>query len=288
MIWVETIINGILLGGLYGLFGVGLALVFGVTRIVNILHGEFIALSAFIGLGVATAAPDLHPLLLIVPVVMISFVLGFGLQAALINSSMRRADPLAPLLLTFGLSVIVRNLMVELFGVSPRTIRQGEFAQSSIDLFGFHIGLLPLVTFLIAVSLFVLLQFLLWHTQLGRVVRATAEEPEVARLMGIRPNLVYNIVMGLSFALASVAGVLLAMRTPFTPFSGAERLLISFEVVVLGGLGSFWGAMLGGIALGVVQLVGLRINPNSGFLYANLLFFVFLALKPNGILGVRQ
>ncbi len=106
--------------------------------------------------------------------------------------------------------------------------------------------------------------------------------------MGIKPAFVYNVVMGLAFALAGVAGVLLAMRTPFTPFSGAERLLISFEVVVLGGLGSFWGAMLGGIALGVAQLIGLRINPNSGFLYANLLFFVFLAFRPSGIFGARS
>jgi branched-chain amino acid transport system permease protein len=287
MVWIGTVINGVLLGGLYGLFGVGLALVFGVTRIVNIMHGEFIALSAFIALGIAALLPDVHPLLLIFPVVVVSFVLGYALQAVFINRSMRLPDPLAPLLLTFGLSVIVRNLMIEGFGVNPRTIRQGNFGQLSIDIFGIQIGVLPLVTLALAVALFLALQFVLRRTEIGRIVRATADNSEVVRLMGVRPSAVYNIVMGLSFALAGIAGLMLALRTTFTPFSGVERLLISFEVVVMGGLGSFWGAMLGGIALGVAQLVGLRLNPNSGFLYANLVFLVFVMLRPNGLFGAR-
>jgi branched-chain amino acid transport system permease protein len=287
LVWIETIINGVLLGGLYGLFGVGLALVFGVTRIVNIMHGEFIALSAFIALGISALFPNVHPLLLIVPVVIVSFALGYVLQALLINRSMRFPDPLAPLLLTFGLSVIIRNLMIEGVGVSPRTIRQGDFGQLSVDVFGIHIGVLPLVTLALSIVLFVALQVVLQRTEIGRIVRATADNSEVVRLMGVRPSSVYNIVMGLSFALAGIAGLMLALRTTFTPFSGVERLLISFEVVVMGGLGSFWGAMLAGIALGVAQLVGLRINPNSGFLYANLVFLAFVMLRPNGLFGGR-
>jgi branched-chain amino acid transport system permease protein len=288
LVWVGTIINGVLLGGLYGLFGVGLALVFGVTRIINIMHGEFIALSAFIALGIAMLSPQMHPLLLIVPVVVISFGLGYALQAMFVNRAMRLPDPLAPLLLTFGLSVIVRNLMVELFGVNPRSIHQSDFAQLSINPFGIPIGVLPLATLALAALLFVALQFVLRRTEIGRIVRATADNSEVVRLMGVRPSSVYNIVMGLSFALAGIAGLMLALRTTFTPFSGVERLLISFQVVVLGGLGSFWGAMLGGIVLGVAQLVGLRLNPNSGFLYGNLVFFAFVMLRPNGLFGVRQ
>jgi len=287
LVWLGTIINGVLLGGLYGLFGVGLALVFGVTRIVNIMHGEFIALSAFVALGLSMLLPNAHPLLLIAPVVIVSFVLGYALQAIFVNRAMRLPDPVAPLLLTFGLSVIVRNLMVEAFGVNPRSIRQGDFAQLSVDVFGIPIGVLPLVTLALAVVLFLVLQFLLRRTEIGRIVRATADNAETVRLMGVRPASVYNIVMGLSFALAGVAGLMLALRTTFTPFSGVERLLISFEVVVMGGLGSFWGAMLGGIALGVAQLVGLRLNPNSGFLYGNLVFFAFVMLRPNGLFGSR-
>lgn len=128
--WTGTIVNGVLLGGLYGLFGVGLALVFGVTRIVNIMHGEFIALSAFIALGVSSLLPDVHPLVLIMPVVIVSFALGYALQAVLVNRSMRLPDPLAPLLLTFGLSVIVRNLMIEGFA-SIRAISGRAISVSS-------------------------------------------------------------------------------------------------------------------------------------------------------------
>jgi branched-chain amino acid transport system permease protein len=171
---------------------------------------------------------------------------------------------------------------------SARHIRQGDFGQLSIDVLGIPVGVLPVVTLMLAVALFVILQLLLRRTKLGRIVRATADNAEIVRLMGVRPASVYNIVMGLSFALASVAGLMLTLRTTFTPFSGVERLLISFEVVVMGGLGSFWGAMLAGIALGVAQLVGLRLNPNSGFLYANLVFFVFVMLRPNGLFGARQ
>jgi branched-chain amino acid transport system permease protein len=288
MSWIGTIINGLMLGGLYGLFGVGLALVFGVTRIVNIMHGEFITLSAFIAFAISSLFPNSHPLFLIIPVVVISFALGYALQFIFINRAMRLPDPLAPLLLTFGLSVIVRNLMIESFGVSPRTIHQGNFGQLSIDVFGTPVGVLPLVTLILAIILFIALQFVLRNTEIGRIVRATADNSEVVRIMGVRPSSVYNIVMGISFALAGVAGLMLALRTTFTPFSGVERLLISFEVVVMGGLGSFWGALLGGMALGVAQLVGLRINPNSGFLYANLVFLAFVILRPNGLFGARQ
>ena len=277
-----------LLGGLYGLFGVGLALVFGVTRIVNIMHGEFIALSAFIALGVSSLLPDVHPLVLIMPVVVVSFALGYALQAVLVNRSMRLPDPLAPLLLTFGLSVIVRNLMIEGFGVNPRHIRQGDFGQLSIDVFGIPVGVLPVVTLMLAVTLFVLCNCCCGERSSAASFAPLPITAEIVRLMGVRPASVYNIVMGLSFALAGVAGLMLALRTTFTPFSGVERLLISFEVVVMGGLGSFWGAMLAGIALGVAQLVGLRLNPNSGFLYANLVFFAFVMLRPNGLFGTRQ
>jgi branched-chain amino acid transport system permease protein len=177
--------------------------------------------------------------------------------------------------------------MIEELGVSPRTIHQGDFGRLSVEFFGIHIGVLPLVTLALAIVLFVVLQLVLRRTEIGRTVRATADNSEVVRLMGVRPASIYNIVMGVSFALAGVAGLMLALRTTFTPFSGVERLLISFEVVVMGGLGSFWGAMLGGIALGVAQLVGLRLNPNSGFLYANLVFLAFVMLRPNGLFGAR-
>ena len=287
MIWVETIVNGILYGGLYGLLGVGLALIVGVMRVVNLSHGEFIVLSAFIGVSLFGAVPWVHPLVLLVPVALIAFVLGFGLQAVLINRVVTRPDPFAAILLTFGVAVVMRNLMVEVFGADPRNLPAGRLAQASAGAFGLHVGVLPIFILILSVVLFTGLQLILTRTRFGRIVRATADHRDVVRLVGVNPGRVYNGVMGLSLALASVAGMLLAMRSSFTPYSGVERLLVSFEVVVLGGLGTFWGAMLGGITLGIAELVGLRFDTNAGPLYAHLLFLIGVLVRPNGLFRVR-
>jgi branched-chain amino acid transport system permease protein len=288
MMWLETVINGVLYGGLYGLLGVGLALIVGVMRVVNLSHGEFIVLSAFIGVSLAGLFPWLYPLALLVPVALIAFVLGFGLQAVLVNRVVTRPDPFAAILLTFGVAVVMRNLMVEVFGADPRNIPAGRLAHASVAIGGLSVGVLPILILALSVALFTTLQLVLTRTRFGRIVRATADNRDVVRLMGVNPGRVYNVVMGLALALASVAGMLLAMRASFTPYSGVERLLIAFEVVVLGGLGTFWGAMVGGIILGVAELVGLRFDPNAGPLYAHLLFLTGVLLRPSGLFGPRS
>jgi len=288
MMWLETVINGVLYGGLYGLLGVGLALIVGVMRVVNLSHGEFIVLSAFIGVSFAGLFPWLYPLALLVPVALIAFVLGFGLQAVLVNRVVTRPDPFAAILLTFGVAVVMRNLMVEVFGADPRNIPAGRLAHASVAIGGLSVGVLPILILALSVALFTTLQLILTRTRFGRIVRATADNRDVVRLMGVNPGRVYNVVMGLALALASVAGMLLAMRASFTPYSGVERLLIAFEVVVLGGLGTFWGAMVGGIILGVAELVGLRFDPNAGPLYAHLLFLTGVLLRPSGLFGPRS
>jgi len=287
VIWIETIVNGVLYGGLYGLLGVGLALIVGVMRVVNLSHGEFIVLSAFIGVSLARVFPGIHPLFLLLPVALIAFALGFLLQSVLVNRVVTRPDPFAAILLTFGVAVVMRNLMVEVYGADPRTLPAGRLAHASVGVGGLSIGVLPILILALSVALFTALQLILRHTRFGRIVRATADNRDVVRLMGVNPGRVYNVVMGLSLALASVAGMLLAMRTAFTPYSGVERLLIAFEVVVLGGLGTFWGAMVGGIVLGIAELVGLRFDPNAGPLYAHLLFLAGVLLRPNGLFGAR-
>lgn len=287
MIWVQTIFNGVFLGALYGLLGLGLALVFGVVRIVNIAHGEFIVLTAFLALGLADLFPGVPPLIMLVPVVAIAAGGGYLLQAVLFNRVVKSPDPTVPMLFAFGLSFALRNGMVEAFGMDPQTLASGGLSSAGISIGELSIGVLPAITLLISVGLFAAAQFVMSRTELGRIIRATVDNREVVRLMGVRPDRIYNTVMALSLALAGVAGVLLAMRSTFTPFSGTERLLVSFEVVVLGGLGSFWGALIAGIALGVVQLVGLRFDPNSGLLYPHLLFFAGLLFRPNGLFGAR-
>ena len=287
MVYVETLINGILLGGLYGIFGLGLALVFGVMRVINVAHGEFIVAAAFLAAMILTPFSGMDPLLAVIPVAAVAFLVGYAFQTALLNKVVQSGDMLAPMLVTFGVSIVLRNLMLAAFGSNPMALKVGALAQASFSVGGVHIGVLPLLTLAISVALFGALQYLIAHTAFGKTVRATADNPDIVRLMGVNPKRVYAVVMGLSVMMAAIAGVLLAMRTSFSATSGVDRILIAFEVVVLGGLGSFWGALIAGILLGVVQLMSFQFDANSGLLYPHLLFFLFLVARPNGIFGAR-
>nr|WP_316638679.1 branched-chain amino acid ABC transporter permease [uncultured Roseateles sp.] len=287
MAWLETLVNGLLLGGLYALFGLGLALVFGVMRVVNLAHGEFVVLAAYFAAALAQQFPGVSPLLLILPVALAAFVLGYALQLLLVNRAVAAGDPLAPVLLTFGIAVVLRNLMVELFGTDPRALDAGALSTAGFELAGLRVGLYPLLVLGLALLAFGALHWLLRHTRFGLVLRATSDHRQIVRTMGVQPQRVYGVVMGLSLVFAAMAGVLLAMRSSFTPFSGVERLLVAFEVVIIGGLGSVWGALAGGLALGVAQLAGQRFDSNAGALYAHLLFFAILLLRPQGLAGAR-
>lgn len=288
MDWIEAFINGVLLGGLYALFGLGLGLVFGVLRLINVAHGELVVLSAFCGIFLATIFPGLHPVLLTVPVALAAFAFGFLLQALLINRVASDAGPMVPMLLTFGLSVMLRNLMVEMFGADPRKLDGGQLLSDSLVFAGLRIGVYPLLVLAISGGLFLIVRQIVQRTEFGRIIRATADNPEIVRIVGVDPQRVFCIVMGLSTALAAVAGVLLAIRTSFTPFSGADRLLLSFEVVIIGGLGSLSGALIGGLLLGIAQIVGLKLFPETGPLFAHLVFLLVLFARPAGLLGRRS
>lgn len=288
MDWVSTVVNGVLLGGLYGLFGLGLALVFGVMRVVNLAHGEFIVLGAYAGVFLVAAFPQLPPWAMALPVALVGYAAGWALQTGVVNRAVRSDHPLTPLMLTFGLAVVLRNGMVELFGADARAIDGGALTSAGIELGGLQVGVYPVLVLVLAALLFAALHGLLRHTAFGRTVRATADAPEIARLMGVTPERVFAQVMGLSIAMAMLAGFLLAQRTLFTPFSGAERMLLAFEVVIIGGLGSFWGALAGGIVLGVAQLVGQKLDSNAGPLYAHLVFVAVLLFMPRGLAGGRQ
>ena len=287
MVWVETILNGVFLGGLYGILGLGLALVFGVMRVINVAHGDFIVLSAYIGVFTAATLPGIPPLLIIGPVVLIAAAIGWLFQTVLMNRVIDNDDLVVPMLLTFGVSFVMRNIMLETFGANPVTLDPGTLSRASVSIGQLQVGVLPILTLAISVVLFGGLHWVIGHTEMGRVIRATADNPQISRIMGVKPGRIYALVMALSLALAAVAGMLLAMRTSFTPNTGIDRILIAFEVVVLGGLGSFWGALIAGIVLGVTQLIGFRFDANSGMLYAHLLFLGFLIARPNGLFGSK-
>jgi branched-chain amino acid transport system permease protein len=287
MVWLETVINGIFLGGLYGILGLGLALVFGVMRVINVAHGEFIVGAAILGSYITALVPGMSPLVALIPIIIIAFACGWLFQVVLLNKVVESKNMLVPMLVTFGVSIIMRNAMLAIFGSNPMAVNAGSLAKASIEIGGVHLGILPIITLAISILLFGCLQYLVKSTMYGRMIRATADNPEVMRLMGVNPKQVYALVMGLAFVMAAVAGVLLSMRTSFSATSGIDRILIAFEVVVLGGLGSFWGALIAGILLGVVQLLCFQFDANSGLLYAHLLFFGFLVIRPNGIMGAR-
>jgi branched-chain amino acid transport system permease protein len=284
--WIPTILNGLLLGGLYGLLGLGLALVFGIMRIANIAHGEIIVMAAFFCMMLQQLT-GLNPILLLPVVALVFFGLGYGLQIGLLNRLLGE-DPLVPLLATFGLSTMLRNLMGQGFGADIHRLNSGRLPFISLHLGFANIGMLPLIILAISTASFIVLALVIGRTGFGRMVRATADNFHVVQMQGVNYSRIYALVMGIAFALTAIAGVLLGMRTTFTPYSGVEHMLLAFEVVVIGGLGSLWGPLLAGFALGVVHLVGLRFDPDSGLLYPDLLFFLVLLVRPQGFAGLRQ
>ncbi len=284
MIWIEIIINGLFLGGLYALVGLGLGFTFGVMRVVNISQGDFIVAAAFIGLFLYPWTP-VHPLLVIVPVAVIAFCIGMLLQRLIINRVLG-SDQIPQILVTFGLAIIMRNAMLELFGANNYSINVGEIRYAGYELLGFRLGVLPTIILAISFALFFVLHWWLQKSRFGRIIRATADDHQIVQVLGVDYRRVYAVAMGIALALSAVAGVLLAMRSSFTPYSGVDRLLIAFEVVIIGGLGSFWGMFVGGLILGIVQLLGLRFDPTAGVMYAHLVFFAMLVLMPKGLAGV--
>jgi branched-chain amino acid transport system permease protein len=183
------------------------------------------------------------------------------------------------MVITMGLSIVLRNALVKIYGSNIRSIEVGALQDWGVNILGVSIGVLPLLIFSAAIALFVATNFLLTRTTIGRAFRAAADDFEILETLGYDRRRVYSAAMGLAVMLSALAGLLLAMRSSFSPFSGAERLLIAFEVVIIGGLGSLRGCFLGGLFLGVVQVVGLRLNPNSGPLFGHLAFFVVLLAK---------
>jgi len=288
--WVPTIVNGLLTGGLYGLLGLGLALVFGIMRIANLAHGEVIVMAAFLGLFITNwlGVDPLLLLLVLMPLIAtLFFGLGYLLQAGIINRLLGKG-PLPPLLVTFGLSTMLRNLMGQGFGADIHRISAGSLPFISWHIMGVRVGVLPVITLGISVACFVAVALVIGKTGFGRIVRATADDFNVVQMQGVNYRHIYGLVMGLAFALTAIAGILLGMKATFTPYSGVQHLLLAFEVVVIGGLGSLWGPLFAGLALGVVHLIGLRLDPSSGLLYPDILFFLVLAFRPQGLAGLKR
>jgi branched-chain amino acid transport system permease protein len=277
---VNTIVQGILLGGLYALFGTGLSLIFGVMRLVNLAHGDFIVLAAYLSL--MTMALGLHPLLTLLLVIPILFILGVLLQRGILNKVLGEGL-MPPLVITFGLSILVQNVLQLTFSADSQDLDAGALETASMRFSEVTIGTFPLITFITAVVILVALQLFFNHTSLGQAFRATSDDPGTAELMGINSRQIYGWAMGLSLAIVAVAGILLGIRTNFTPTIGPARLIFAFETVIIGGLGSIWGTLVGGIILGLAQNIGAALDPTWFQLAGHIVTLVVLAVKPSGL-----
>ena len=282
MEWVNVIIQGVLIGGLYAMFAAGLALIFGVMRLVNIAHGDLIVVAAYLAL-IVTGAVGVNPLAAILIVAPVMAAIGYVLQRALLNRTLGD-DLLPPLLVTFGLSVIIQNGLLELFTADSRRLAAGAIEVASFPVAeGIWIGVLPFIQLVAAIAVIGGLQVLFYSRPLGRAFRATADDPSVAQLMGLDNRHVFALAMAVSLAVIAVAGVLIAIRTNFDPAIGPARLIFGFEAVIIGGLGSLWGTLAGGIILGVSQAIGAHIDPGWQQLAGHLAFLAILAVRPQGL-----
>jgi len=282
MEWFNVILQGVLIGGLYAMFAAGLSLIFGVMRLVNIAHGDLIVLAAYVALMV-TQAFGIDPLTSLLMVVPAMALIGYVLQRLLLNRTLGD-DLLPPLLVTFGLSIIIQNGLLELFTADSRKLQAGAIEIQTFQLMqGVWVGLLPLIQFIVAVAVIAALQALFYHTALGRAFRATSDDQAVAQLMGLDTRHVFAMAMALSLAIIAIAGVFLAVRTNFDPAIGPARLIFGFEAVIIGGLGSMWGTLAGGVILGVSQAIGAQIDPGWQLLAGHIVFLVILAVRPQGL-----
>jgi branched-chain amino acid transport system permease protein len=281
MNWLDTIIQGVLLGGLYALFAAGLSLVFGIMRLVNLAHGDLIVLAAFLILALVTEL-GLNPFLATLVAIPIMFGLGWILQSQLLNRTLG-PDILPPLLVTFGLSIVIQNALLEGFSADSRRITVGPLESATFALGPINIGVMPLLTFLSSVAVIIGLNQLFYRTSLGRAFRATSDDRVTAGLMGVRPDRIFATATGIAMVVVTIAALYLGTRANFDPTIGPARLIYAFEAVIIGGLGSLWGTLAGGVIIGVAQTLGAAVNPEWQILSGHIAFLAVLLFKPRGL-----
>jgi len=281
MMIVDTLVQGILLGGLYALFAAGLSLVFGIMRLVNLAHGDLIVFAAYLIL-LGVSALGLSPFLAALVAAPLMFIAGWLLQSLVLNRVLGK-DILPPLLVTFGLSVVIQNGLLEAFSADSRRIPAGTLEGASLDLGIVTVGVMPLLTFASAIAVILALNAIFYRTALGRAFRATSDDAVTAGLMGIEPKRIFAVATGLAMVVVTIAALYLGMRANFDPAIGPARLIYAFEAVIIGGLGSLWGTLAGGIIIGVAQTVGAAINPEWQILAGHVAFLAVLLVRPRGL-----
>jgi branched-chain amino acid transport system permease protein len=287
MIWLNIVIQGALVGGFYALFACGLSLMFGVLKVINLAHGDMAVVAGYVAVFLSPRlhVPELWSFLIVVP---IFALLGYVVQRTLIQKSIDR-DPFTTLLVTFGLSVVIENLLLEMYSANGQSVNIGSLIGESWHPASIiYISYVSLAVLAAAVLVLLALQLFLSKSGIGRLIRAVADDQEAAQLSGANYRHVFGIAAAIAFATVALAGVAYGMMTQFAPTSGGVNLLFAFEVVVIGGIGSLWGTLVGGIALGIAQQFGAHINLSYQILAGNILFLAVLAVRPQGLFGRRS
>lgn len=283
---IDAIVQGVLVGGLFALAATGLSLMFGVMRIVNLAHGDLGVLAAYIGY-VIIAQLHVPTWGAVIATAAVFGFLGYLVQRVLLQRSLG-AGPLATLLVTFGLSIVIQNLLLEIFSADTHTIDAGALTTASFDIGGIVISWLSVITFALAIVAIVVIQLFLSRTPLGRMMRATSDDPQIAAVVGSNAKHIYGVATAIAFVTIALAGMMYGMRSAISPSIGPSQLIFAFEAVVIGGLGSLWGTLLGGMVLGVTQTVSAYFDPSLSLLAGHLVFLIVLAFRPQGLLPTRQ
>ncbi|MFT7594694.1 MAG: branched-chain amino acid transport system permease protein [Paracoccaceae bacterium] len=282
MVWANAIIQGVLLGGFYALFAAGHNLMFGVMQFINIAHGDFIVMAAYLILTFVVTW-GLNPIIGVAMVVILMGAVGYASQRFLLNRVLGK-DILPPILVTFGMQIIIQNALLEVFSADSQKLQTGWLDTSSVPLTQYiTIGVLPVLMFAAAVAMIAILQVIFYHTSLERLRRATSDDPEIVPLMGGNNAHIFAIATLLASFVVAIAGIFLAMKPNFGPSAGPSRLLFAFEAVIIGGLGNIWGTLLGGIILGAAQTLGAQIDAGYQILAGHLAFFLVLIFRPTGL-----
>lgn len=281
---LQPIVNGILLGGLYAIIGIGLSMIFGIVKLVNLAHGDLMILASYIGV-IFMGLLGIHPFLTFIIALPAMFFIGFLIQGYLLNRVLGKGmEP--PLIVAFGLSIIIQNTLLLIFTPDARSLIS-SLSVKTIGVADFlNIPAIYLIDFLIGLGVIVLLHQFFQKTYMGRAIRAASDDEDAAQLMGINTKHIYAYAMGIAMTTAAVAGVLVGMTFTFYPHTGPQYLIIAFGVVIIGGLGSMIGTLLGGIILGLAQILGAHfLGPGFQLLSGYVILLIVLTARPQGIFG---
>jgi branched-chain amino acid transport system permease protein len=284
MIFIQILINGLLLGGIYAIISIGLTLIFGVVRVINFAHGEFLMISMYISYF-SHSILGLNPYLSLLINVPLMFFIGMATDQAIIRP-LRNAPPYMQIFATVGLSIVLINLTLFLFTGDYRAINM-PFAKRLIQVGSISFSYARVIIFSASIAASLLIYLFLRNTDVGKQIRAIAQDRTAAKLMGIKLNRIYMITFGIGSALVGLAGGLLTPIYYVFPFVGFYFVLTAFVVVVLGGMGNMMGAFLGGLIIGMVDaLSGYYIEPSLKEVVYYIIFLLVLIFRPSGLLGM--